>query len=228
LFSPSEALAGVIDVFRWRVELVDGGDIFGRGVLVVVAVTVGGCRELVFDDTFGEGQEFEHSGDGFAIARRRGTQAHDEIYPGLERRTNHAGGIEAGVSNGEPIVVRAYKKPISTLAARGPSVKMATRTESPASYERSDVCAVPAASVIMQNVVAFEIAAAIVEKYGAGSLGALLEAVGTAHERTRRHLTEWPPAKNQAANSAPGDAPQQPSSRSASVISQARKSPETL
>ena len=67
-------------------------------------------------------------------------------------------------ANGEPIVVRASKKPISTLAARGPSVNMATKAPQPAAYERSDVCAVPAASVIVENVVAFEIASAIVMK----------------------------------------------------------------
>lgn len=177
-------------------------------------------------------------GLGCEVARRPGSKVMDPIrYDpdhdpadrrfGFRRPSNNAGGIEGGTSNGEPIIVRAYKKPISTLAARGPSIKMATKTESPASYERSDVCAVPAASVIMQNVVAFEIAAAVVEKYGSGSLGALQEAVATAHERTKRHLMEWPPARNQAANSASGDAPQQPSSRSAAVISQARKSPET-
>lgn len=152
-------------------------------------------------------------GLGCEVARRPGSQVMDPIrYEadhdsadrrfGFRRPTNNAGGIEGGTSNGEPIVLRAYKKPISTLAARGPSVKMATKTESPASYERSDVCAVPAASVIMQNVVAFEIAVALVEKFGTGSLGALTEAVAMAQERTRRHLAEWPPAKNQAANTA--------------------------
>jgi chorismate synthase len=150
-------------------------------------------------------------GLGCDVARRPGSKVMDPIQYdpnhdasdrrfGFRRPSNNAGGIEGGTSNGEPIVVRAFKKPISTLAARGPSVKMATKAESPASYERSDVCAVPAASVIMQNVVAFEIAAAIVEKYGTGSLGALTETVATAHERTRKHMIEWPPAKNQAAN----------------------------
>src|SRR5207249_1973532 len=107
------------------------------------------------------------------------------------RPTNNAGGIEGGTSNGEPIVVRASKKPISTLAARGPSVNMATKKPQPASYERSDVCAVPAASVIVENVVAFEIAAASVEKYVGTSLAAIKTAKDALHELSRRFLDEW-------------------------------------
>jgi chorismate synthase len=95
---------------------------------------------------------------------------------------------------------------------------MATLTESPASYERSDVCAVPAASVIMENVVAFEIAAAIIDKFGTGSLGALKETIDRMHERTARHLQEWPPAANQAANAKVEAQPVR-----ASIIEQARQ-----
>lgn len=172
-------------------------------------------------------------GLGCEVARRPGSQVmdpirYDETHDpsdrrfGFRRPSNNAGGIEGGTSNGEPIIVRAYKKPISTLAARGPSVRMASKTESPASYERSDVCAVPAASVIMQNVVAFEIAAAVIEKYGSGSLGALTDAIATAHERTRRHLAEWPPARNEAANLATTEMPAA-ASRHATVIDQLRR-----
>ena len=120
-------------------------------------------------------------GLGVEAARRPGSKvmdpiAYDADHPpddrrfGFRRPTNNAGGIEGGTSNGEPIVVRAAKKPISTLAARGPSINMATKAPQPAAYERSDVCAVPAASVIVENVVAFEIAAAMVEKYVGTSL----------------------------------------------------------
>lgn len=169
-------------------------------------------------------------GLGAEVARRPGSQVMDPIrYDaeheasdrrfGFRRPTNNAGGIEGGTSNGEPIIVRAFKKPISTLAARGPSIKMASLTESPASYERSDVCAVPAASVIMENVVAFEIAAAIIEKFGSGSIGALAESIATMHERTRRHLETWPPAANQVVTTK-SDAP---TSRP-SVLDQARRS----
>jgi chorismate synthase len=147
-------------------------------------------------------------------------EAEDRRF-GFRRPSNNAGGIEGGTSNGEPIVVRAFKKPISTLAARGPSIRMATKAQSPASYERSDVCAVPAASVIMENVVAFEVAAAVIEKFGSGSLGALVETVATMHQRTARHLDQWPPARNNVAVGRAEDAAG--STRKASVLEQARK-----
>ncbi|WP_165219724.1 chorismate synthase [Aquisphaera insulae] len=141
-------------------------------------------------------------GLGFEAARRPGSKVMDPIrYDpdhaasdrrfGFRRPSNNAGGIEGGTSNGEPIVVRAGKKPISTLAARGPSINMTTKAESPAAYERSDVCAVPAASVIVEAVVAFEIAAAIVEKYVGTSLDAIRAAMAAMHELNREHLAKW-------------------------------------
>jgi chorismate synthase len=139
-------------------------------------------------------------GLGIEAARRPGSQVMDSIrYEaptdddrrfGFRRPTNNAGGIEGGTTNGEPIVVRAAKKPISTLATRGPSVNMITKEPSPAAYERSDVCAVPAASVIVESVVAFEIAAAVVEKYVGTSLGAIKAAMKAMHDHNRRHLAE--------------------------------------
>ena len=141
-------------------------------------------------------------GLGFEAAHRPGSKVMDPIRfeggdPsdrrfGFRRPSNNAGGIEGGTSNGMPIVVRAAKKPISTLAARGPSVNMATKGEQPASYERSDVCAVPAASVIVENVAAFEVAAALVERYVGGSLDAVRSSMDAIHELSRRHLdTYW-------------------------------------
>ena len=138
-------------------------------------------------------------GLGVEAARRPGSKVMDPIkfeaaHPdgdrrfGFRRPTNNAGGIEGGTSNGEPIVIRASKKPISTLAARGPSVNMATKLAQPASYERSDVCAVPAASVIVENVVAFEIAAAIVEKYVGTSSDAIRTAMAALHELNRERV----------------------------------------
>jgi chorismate synthase len=115
----------------------------------------------------------------------------DDRRHGFRRPTNNAGGIEGGTSNGEPIVVRASKKPISTLAARGPSINMASKAPQPATYERSDVCAVPAASVIVENVVAFEISAAVVEKYVGTSLGAIRTAMEAIHTLNREHLAHW-------------------------------------
>ena len=111
-----------------------------------------------------------------------GKQVHDEIsfdptqkhLPtlGFVRRTNNAGGLEGGMTNGQPIVVRGAKKPISTLGPQQAleSVDLNTKESSKAGYERSDACAVPAASVIMENVVAFEIARALVEKFAGDSL----------------------------------------------------------
>ena len=141
-------------------------------------------------------------GLGVEAARRPGSKVMDPIQfdpnaPrddrtfGFRRPTNNAGGIEGGTSNGEPIVVRASKKPISTLAARGPSVNMATKAPQPAAYERSDVCAVPAASVIVENVVAFEIAAAVVEKYVGTSLSAIKASIDAMHSLSRKQLKEW-------------------------------------
>jgi len=119
-------------------------------------------------------------GLGFEAARRPGSQVHDPIQYdesqrdspnlGFARPTNNAGGLEAGMTNGQPLVIRAAKKPISTLRKPLESINLATKEPEGASYERSDVCAVSAASVIVENVVAFEIAAALVEKFGGDSL----------------------------------------------------------
>lgn len=119
-------------------------------------------------------------GLGFEAAKRRGSQVHDAIHYdaskrdtttlGYERPTNNAGGLEAGMTNGQPLVVRAAKKPISTLRKALESVNLATKESEGANYERSDVCAVPAAGVIVENVVAFEVAAALCDKFGNDSL----------------------------------------------------------
>jgi chorismate synthase len=119
-------------------------------------------------------------GLGFEAARRRGSQVHDAIVYdasqqqgtslGYTRPTNNAGGLEAGMTNGQPLVIRAAKKPISTLRKPLASVNLATKQPEAANYERSDVCAVPAASVIIENVVAFEVAAALIDKLGGDSL----------------------------------------------------------
>ncbi len=119
-------------------------------------------------------------GLGFEAARRRGSQVHDPIQYDAEqagspnlgyiRPTNNAGGLEAGMTNGQPLVVRAGKKPISTLRKPLESVNLKTKEPEAAQYERSDVCAVSAASVIVENVVAFEVAAALIDKFGGDSL----------------------------------------------------------
>jgi chorismate synthase len=99
-------------------------------------------------------------GLGFESARTFGSEMHDPIgYDrGFTRKTNNAGGIEGGMSNGQPIILRAAMKPIPTLRKPLESIDWATKESSLAVYERSDVCAVPAASVVVENVVAWVIA----------------------------------------------------------------------
>jgi chorismate synthase len=113
-------------------------------------------------------------GEGFALAELRGSEAHDEILRderGYYRETNHAGGIEAGVSNGEEIVVRAAMKPLSTLMRPLRSADLASGEAGEALVERSDVAAVEALAVVAEACVAFELARAAKEKFGGDSLG---------------------------------------------------------
>ncbi|MDI9895745.1 chorismate synthase [Rhodococcus sp. IEGM 1381] len=112
-------------------------------------------------------------GDGFETARRRGSVAHDEIKPGPDgvlRSTNRAGGIEGGMTNGEPLRVRAAMKPISTVPRALATVDMTTGDEAVAIHQRSDVCAVPAAGVVAETMVALVVAQAALEKFGGDSL----------------------------------------------------------
>jgi chorismate synthase len=135
-------------------------------------------------------------GLGFEAARRPGSQVHDPIQYdanrkesadlGYTRPTNNAGGLEAGMTNGQPLVVRAAKKPISTLRRPLESINLSTKQSESASYERSDVCAVSAASVILENVVAFEIAVALVDKFGGDSLGEMLARYQLFQEMARQ------------------------------------------
>lgn len=107
-------------------------------------------------------------GMGFDAARTCGSKVHDEIeYNGeFKRITNNAGGIEGGMSNGEPIIVRAAMKPIPTLYNPLRTVSIIDKSEHKASVERSDACAVPACAVVVESVTAFEIANAFLEKFG--------------------------------------------------------------
>ena len=110
-------------------------------------------------------------GDGFALAHMRGSQAHDEIGPGLRRTSNRAGGIEAGVSNGEEIVVRAAMKPLPTLMQPLASVDLDTGEPAQALVERSDVSAVEALAVVAEAAVALELARAARDKFGGDAIG---------------------------------------------------------
>lgn len=113
-------------------------------------------------------------GDGFETARRRGSEAHDEIAVAesglVERLTDRAGGIEGGMSNGEIIRVRAAMKPISTVPRALKTIDVATGEEAKAHHQRSDVCAVPAAGVVAEAMVALTIANAVLEKFGGDSV----------------------------------------------------------
>ena len=118
-------------------------------------------------------------GDGFDSAFKFGSEVHDEIYydSGYKRYTNRAGGIEGGMSNGEDIIVRAYMKPIPTLKKGLKSVNVETHEEETSHFERSDVCAVPALSVVVRSVLAFELARAYLEKFGSDTVSELVKRV---------------------------------------------------
>ena len=125
-------------------------------------------------------------GEGFALAGLRGSEAHDEILRddvGYYRETNRAGGIEAGVSNGEEIVVRAAMKPLPTLMRPLRSADLETGEPAEALVERSDVAAVEALAVVAEACVAFELARAAREKFGGDSLGDFVRAYRTYVER---------------------------------------------
>lgn len=140
-------------------------------------------------------------GRGPEVAALPGSRVHDEIVlggrarsgvPGLARPTNNAGGLEGGVTNGEDLRVSAYMKPISTLMKPLRSVDLETMTESPAAIERSDVCAVPAASVVGEAMIALILADAFVEKFG----GDAIVDVERAHAAWRDALaTRFSPAR---------------------------------
>jgi len=130
-------------------------------------------------------------GDGFALAGKSGSEAHDEIFRderGFYRETNHAGGIEAGISNGQPVVVRAAMKPLPTLMKPLRSVDLATGEPAEALVERSDTAAVEALAVVAEASVAFELARAAQEKFGGD---ALADFVG-AYEAYRGRI-DWQP-----------------------------------
>jgi chorismate synthase len=135
-------------------------------------------------------------GMGFESARRRGSEVHDPIgydpaaaagpTQGFTRPSNNAGGLEGGTTNGQPLVVRAAMKPISTLRKPLASVNLRTKQPEEAAYERSDVCAVSACSVIIENVVAFTVAQALVDKFGGDSIAEMQARWSQYHDLARR------------------------------------------
>lgn len=143
-------------------------------------------------------------GLGRQCAERTGSQVHDPIRfdasqrdtasLGFVRDTNNAGGTEGGMTNGQPVVVRGTMKPISTLLRGMPSVDLNTKGAEQSQYERSDVCAVSAAGVVMENVVAFEVARCALEKFGGDSLTELRQNF-EAFLRVARQLPLEPPTR---------------------------------
>jgi chorismate synthase len=118
-------------------------------------------------------------GNGLTQARSRGSAAHDEIIhtgDDYARRTNRAGGLEGGMTTGEPLSVTAYMKPIATLMRALDTVDVVTKDEAKAFRERSDVCAVPAAGVVAEQMVAYVLANEVMRKFGGDTVGDLVAA----------------------------------------------------
>lgn len=130
-------------------------------------------------------------GEGFAAAALPGSEVHDAIHRSEERgwyrTTNRAGGLEAGMTTGEELVVRAALKPIATLMKPLPTVDVVTHETADAARERSDVTAVPAASVILEAVVAIVLADAYLEKFGGDTFEEVRERVDAYRERAREY-----------------------------------------
>ncbi|MFP3896568.1 MAG: chorismate synthase [Anaerolineales bacterium] len=119
-------------------------------------------------------------GPAFANAALPGTQVHDPIYPGEsgpQRKTNRAGGLEGGMSNGQPIVISAAMKPIPTTVSPIATVDLATGEATTTEYQRSDVCAVPAAAVVGEAMVAWVLAQALLERYGGDHMETIVRRV---------------------------------------------------
>lgn len=176
-----DTLGGIVEVVVWGCPPGIGGYATTRerldGRLAGAALSVQAMKAVEF-------------GDGLALGSLRGSEAHDEIHPfdqaagaaappgalggdqgmGVTRRTNHAGGIEGGMTNGAPIVVRIAMKPLPTLMRPLASVDLATGEAAAAHAERSDVCAIAAAAVVLETVVAFALAQTLREQFGSQSM----------------------------------------------------------
>lgn len=130
-------------------------------------------------------------GDGFEEARRRGSQAHDEMVRdehGTHRLTNRAGGLEGGMTNGETLRVRAAMKPISTVPRALKTVDMVTGAAATGIHQRSDVCAVPAAGVVAEAMVALVLARAVLQKFGGDSLEETKRNIASYQQRVAQRL----------------------------------------
>ncbi len=131
-------------------------------------------------------------GMGFECARRFGSEVHDDIYfdqttGQFFRKSNNAGGLEGGITNGQPIIVRVAMKPIATLYTPKDSVDIETKESFKATVERSDICTVPAAGVVGEAVIAYEMANALIEKFG----GDTLEEMKRNYEMYQEHVRSF-------------------------------------
>jgi chorismate synthase len=149
-------------------------------------------------------------GMGFASAGLRGSQVHDPFERGkpVARSRNNAGGLEGGVTNGEPLVCRVAMKPISTLMNPLPSVNLVTGEETAAHVERSDYCAVPAAGVVGEAMVAIVLADALLEKFGGDTLSEIRSRVARHRDETMAMAQHWETAGLNAVSS-PGGTPRE-------------------
>ena len=159
-----DTIGGVVEVVAWGLPPGLGSHIQGdRRLDARLAGALMGIQAI-------KGVEV---GDGFELARRRGSLAHDEMVPkpgGVARVTHHAGGTEGGMSTGEPLRVRAAMKPIATIPRALRTVDVQTGEAAAAHHQRSDVCAVPAAAVVAEAMVALVLAETALEKFGGDSL----------------------------------------------------------
>lgn len=159
-----DTMGGVVEVLAWGLPPGLGSHIQGdRRLDGRLAGALMGIQAI-------KGVEL---GDGFDLARRRGSQAHDEIAPGtggIARLSHHAGGTEGGISTGEALRVRAAMKPIATVPRALRTIDVTTGEATNAHHQRSDVCAVPAAGVVAEAMVALVLAEAALEKFGGDSV----------------------------------------------------------
>jgi chorismate synthase len=200
------AMIQAIDAAREAGDTVGGAfEVVARGVPIGLGSYVHWDRKL--DGRLAQAMMSIHAikavaiGEGVEGARRPGSQVHDEIVMAdtadggrrIARPTNHAGGLEGGVTNGEDLRVTGYMKPISTLMKPLRSVDLTSLEEAPAAIERSDVCAVPAAAVVGEAMVALVLAEAVTERFGGDSLRQLKAQVAAVDAdlqgRVRRQVT---------------------------------------
>ncbi|MFZ5688124.1 MAG: chorismate synthase [Bacillota bacterium] len=177
-----DTLGGVIEVLAWGLPVGLGSHVqWDRrldGRLAQAVMSIPGIKGVEI-------------GLGFKAATQPGSMVHDEIFFSPERsfyrQTNRAGGIEGGVTNGELLVIRAAMKPIPTLSKPLKSIDIRTKQSAEASYERSDICAVPAASVVAEAMVCLVLAQSLLEKFASDSLAELLESLDN-HNRYIRSV----------------------------------------